>query len=126
VFASFGSFLSALVATAFLGLGAGALAAPLELAKNYGLPVDDATGIAYVRGLGMRDAVLGLIVVVFLARRERAALASTIGLSALVGASDFTLVATTRGAEAPKASLAIHGIGTIGLLAIWAILRAEA
>jgi len=117
-----GSLAAALAATSFLALGAGSLVAPRALAQNYGLPIDDATGVAYVRALGMRDAVLGLVLLTFLLRRDSAALATSVGLSSLVGASDFAIVATRRGGQAPL-SLAIHGTGTLGLLAIWAMLR---
>ncbi|MBD5635093.1 MAG: hypothetical protein IAI49_11505 [Candidatus Eremiobacteraeota bacterium] len=56
-------------------------------------------------------------------RRERSALATTVALCALVGASDFGLVATRRGRAAPL-SLAIHASGTVGLLGIAALVRA--
>ena len=124
MFRLLGSLGATLVAISFLGLGAGSLAAPHALAENYGLPVEDETGIAYVRAVGMRDAVLGLVLLAFLVRREREPLAIVVGLSALVGASDFTIVGTRRGAAAPR-SLAIHGTGTIGLIGIWALLRAQ-
>ncbi len=123
-FRSVGPFLAGCVAASFLGLGAGALFAPHALAENYGLPVDDATGFGYVRALGARDAILGLLTIAFLVQRNRRALATTIGLSALVGASDFAIIASTRGTAVPL-SLAIHGTGTIGLLGIWALLRAQ-
>jgi hypothetical protein len=114
--------LSVLVAASFLGLGAGSIAAPHALADNYGIPVGDATGVAYLRAVGMRDAVLGLVILAYVVRGNRDALAVAIALSALVGASDFTIVALNRGGAAP-ASLAIHGTGTLGLLAVWALLR---
>jgi hypothetical protein len=117
-----GSLAAALAAASFLALGAGSLVAPQALAENYGLPIDDATGTAYVRALGMRDAVLGLVLLTFLVRGDRRALATSVALSSLVGASDFAIVATRRGGQAPL-SLAIHGTGTLGLLAIWAMLR---
>ncbi len=117
-----GSTLSTLVALAFVGLGAGSFVAPHALAKNYGLPISDATGVAYVRALGMRDLVLGLLVGAFLvARVPRGVLGITIALCALVGAGDFTLVATTSGAN--RKGLPIHGAGTAGLIVIWAFLR---
>lgn len=119
----FGSILSALVAASFLGLGAGAAVAPRALSETYGLPVDDATGIAYVRALGARDAILGLLIVAFLIREERAALGATIALSSLVGATDFVVVAGRRGTAAPT-SLGIHASGTFGLLAVAALVRA--
>ncbi len=119
----FGSILSALAAASFLGLGAGALGAPRALSESYGLPVEDAKGIAFIRALGARDAVLGLLIVAFLIRKDREALETTIALSSLVGASDFVIVAGNRGTSAP-ASLAIHGTGTLGLLAVAALIRA--
>jgi len=122
-FRSVGPVLAGCVAASFLGLGAGALFAPRALAENYGLPVDEPKGIGYVRALGARDAILGLLTVAFLVQRDHRALATTVGLSALVGASDFAVIASTRGTEAPL-SLAIHGTGTVGLLGIWALLRA--
>jgi hypothetical protein len=117
-----GYILSAFVAASFLGLGAGSLVAPRALAENYGIPADGAAALAYVRSVGMRDAVLGLVVLAFLVRRERGALATCLALSSLVGASDFAIVAANRGRAAP-ASLAIHGTGTLGLLAICLLIR---
>ena len=118
-----GSTLSALVALAFAGLGAGSFVAPRTLASNYGLPVSTPTGVGYVRALGVRDLVLGLLIGAFLvARVPRSVLGVTVALSALVGAGDFTLVATTPGAN--RKSLPIHAAGTAGLLSIWALLRA--
>ena len=77
-----GSALSALVALAFIALGIGSYVAPKSLAENYGLPVSSATEIAYLRALGTRDLVLGLLVAKFLlAAESRAALRSTIRCS---------------------------------------------
>jgi hypothetical protein len=118
-----GNLGAALVSAAFLGLGAGSVADPRALARNYGIPVDDAASIAYVRATGMRDALLGLLIFEFLRRGDRRALATTIGFSSFAGASDFTLVATSRGAAAPL-SLGIHAGGTLGLVALWAVVRA--
>jgi hypothetical protein len=114
--------LAPLVAGAFLGLGAGALVAPRALSRNFGLPVDDTAGFAYVGSLGARDAVLGLLILTFWYTENRAALEATLGISALAGASDFVLVSRARGAAAAP-NLLLHGGGTIGLLAIWALLR---
>jgi hypothetical protein len=118
-----GSALSVCAALAFLGVGSGAVAAPRALAQNYGIAVDGADQIAYVRAVGARDAILGLLILAFLARRERGPLAVTLALSAIAGASDFSLVAAARGRSAPL-SLAIHGSGTVGLLAIAGFVRA--
>ena len=117
-----GSIFSALVALAFLTLGAGAYAAPEKLSENYGLPTQDPIAHGYIRGLGARDAVLGLLILTFLIAKSRGALGATVALSALVGASDFAIVYAARGTAA-KSSLAIHGIGTVGLLAVWGLIR---
>jgi len=118
-----GSTLSVCATLAFLGLGAGALAAPRALADNYGIAIEGPDQIAYLRAVGARDAVIGLMIAAFLARRERGPLAVALALSSLVGASDFALVAAARGRAAPL-SLAIHGGGTLGLLVIAALVRA--
>ncbi len=118
-----GSVLSALAALSFLGLGAGSLMAPGTLAENYGLPVRDETAFAFVRAVGARDAVLGLIVLTFLFSKARGPLGATVALAALIGASDFAIVYTTRGLAAKK-NLAIHGLGTVGSLAVWSLVRA--
>ncbi|GAC1545975.1 MAG: hypothetical protein NVS3B16_16040 [Vulcanimicrobiaceae bacterium] len=119
----FGSLFSALAALSFLSLAAGAFVAPTALAENYGLPVENDAARAYVRALGARDGVLGLLVITFLIAKARRPLGATVGLSALVGASDFAIVYTTRGLDAKK-NLAIHGVGTVGLLAVWGLVRA--
>lgn len=118
-----GSVLSALAALSFLGLGAGSFVAPRALAENYGVPAPDETSFAYVRALGARDAVLGLIVLRFLMAKARGPLGATLALSALVGASDFAIVYASRGLVA-KNNLAIHGAGTVGLLTLSGLVRA--
>lgn len=120
-----GSALCALVALGFVSLGIGSYVAPAALAQNYGLPVSNATEVAYLRGLGTRDLVLGVLVAKFLTSDEsRPALRSAIAVSALVAASDFAVVLGVQGVTAKK-SLAIHGGGLLGLLAIRALLACE-
>ena len=119
-----GSVLSACAALAFVALGAGSFAAPEALAQNYGIALEGEGSTAYLRAIGARDAVLGLLIAAFLARRERAGLAVVVAFSALAGASDFGLVASLRGRSATP-SLLLHGTGTVGLLAVAALVRAE-
>lgn len=119
----FGLAISALAALSFLGIGAGAAFAPKALSVNYGIPVDDPAGFAYIRALGARDAVLGAIVLALMATRDHEALAVTLGLGALVGAADFSVVCGERGLAA-RQSLAIHGAGTLGLIAAALLVRA--
>ena len=120
-----GSALCALVALAFISLGVGSYVAPGALAENYGLPVSNATEVAYLRAVGTRDLVLGLLVAKFLLSDDsRPALRTTIAVSVLVAASDFSVVLGARGFEAKK-SLAIHGSGVGGLMFIRALLASE-
>ena len=120
-----GPTLSALVALAFIALGIGSYVAPRALAENYGLPISSATEIAYLRALGTRDLVLGLLVGRFLATAEsRAALRATVAVSAIVAAGDFSAVFGVRGGNA-KTALAIHGSGIAGLLLVLALLARD-
>ncbi len=121
-----GSALCALVAFAFVLLGIGSYVAPQALADNYGLPVSTPTETAYLRALGTRDFVLGLLIVLFLRRGDlRPALRATIGVSVLVAAGDLAAVASVRGRSAPRVSLAIHATGMVGLLCIAKLLERE-
>jgi len=115
-----GTLLPALVSATLLAMAGGTVFSPAKLAKNYGLPVDEATAIAYLRAVGARDGVLGLLLVWFLIRRSRSALTATVGFCTLVGLADFTLVRAAH-PEARK-SLTIHGGGTIGLILLWLFL----
>jgi hypothetical protein len=118
------SLFPALAAFAFLSIGAGAALAPEALATNFGIPIDDDAGRVYVRSLGARDAVVGILIGAFLASRNRPALATTLGVSALLGVSDFALVMRARGTGA-TGSLAIHAVGTIGLLLASALVATD-
>ena len=111
-----GSFVSTLVALAFLGLGAGAALAPADASRGYGVPAAASSEFAYVRAVGARDAVLGLLVFWFLVTGARGPLRATLAVSALVGASDFAIVLGTRGVAA-RGNLLVHAGGTLGLLA---------
>jgi hypothetical protein len=107
-----GRALAALTALAFAGIGLGALAAPRSSSRGYGLPADDVTSLAYVRALGARDLVLGLVLLSL--RRERRHFARSVGLCALVAAADLLIVANGRGLGAGK-SLLIHTLGAAWL-----------
>ena len=118
------SLFPSLVALAFAGIGVGAAIAPEALAGNFGIPIDDDAGRAYVRGLGARDAVIGILIAIFLASRNRSALATTLFVSSLLGASDFAIVLRARGGDA-AGSLAIHASGTLALLVVGALVATD-
>jgi hypothetical protein len=117
-----GLSLARLVALAFCALGVGALFAPKPSSRGYGLPSDDPTALALIRAMGARDLALGLVVAALARKESRAGLTSTIAVSALVAAADFSLVVPNETVEAQRA-LVLHGSGVAGLLFIWALLR---
>jgi Domain of unknown function (DUF4267) len=53
--------LSTLAAIGLVAIGLVALLSPRRLARSYGVEVNDAAGIVWVRATGARDIVLGLI-----------------------------------------------------------------
>lgn len=115
---------ASLVACGFVSLAFGSLLAPEALAETYGLPLEHPSGSSYLRAVGMRDLALGGLLFATLARGDRRAVAALLGWSAFVGATDFAIVAAARGREADR-SLAIHGIGTIGLVVLTALVRGD-
>ncbi len=82
-------------ALAFLGIGAGAVLAPRFSAGQYGLPGTDPTALAFVRATGVRDALLGGLILASLG--DRAALRRTLAWSSLVGLADAGIVLARRG-----------------------------
>jgi len=117
-----GTVLSAVAALALVGLGAGALVAPERSAQTYGIASLERDVLAYVRGLGVRDLVLGALAALLLIAGKRNALAALFALAALAGLADFLIVWRARGA-ASRDSLRTHALGTFGLLVLAAILR---
>jgi hypothetical protein len=114
------SSLAWLAALSFIFVGVGAAFAPEALAENFGIPIEDDVARAYVRGVGSRDAILGILIATFLVTRNYRALATTLGVGALAGVTDFATVIAERGSAA-AGSLAIHAAGTAGLLAASAL-----
>jgi hypothetical protein len=108
-----------LAAVAFIAIGLGALVAPGLSSRQYGLAIVETHALGFVRALGIRDLGIGLIVAALLLGGMREALVWTLGLSALVGAGDFAIVVSARGAN--QRALWIHGGGTVALLAAAAL-----
>ncbi len=118
-----GILLGRFVAFGLLAIGAGAALAPGASARGYGIPSDDPATLAYVRGLGVRDIALGLILGSLAFPESRPALASAVGASALVAAADFSLVSRFGDRTLPLPRL-VHGAGTVALIGLWFALRA--
>ncbi len=106
---------------ALIALGAGALAAPVALARGYGIEADGATALAYVRAAGVRDLLFGLTLDGLVYLHAEAALVLAVVLCILVALGDLTIVFTARRAAAPM-SLATHAGGAAGFAVIWFLL----
>lgn len=117
-----GLTLAVLGALAFLAIGVAALVAPKTSSEQYGLPSSDPYALAFVRALGARDVVLGLIVVIFVVGGSRGAAGAVLAVCVLVALADGLLVYRERGTAAMK-SLITHGVGGVALLVAWAALR---
>ena len=124
-----GSILSALVILSLVAIGLGAIAAPQRAWAQYGIVLDDPRALAFVRAMGVRDAVIAGLLALMALERARSALAWGIALAALIALTDFLVVRVDRravaaGAARMDATLALHAGGAIGLLLTAAALLA--
>lgn len=118
-----GMMLCGVAALSLLGIGTGAIVAPAFSSGQYGIVVADARAHAYLRAMGARDLVLGIVLALLMALGSSALLAASVAACALVAIVDFAVVfADHRPAAAPTGvprglSLTMHAGGAIGLLA---------
>ncbi len=117
-----GSALAGVCGVAFFAIGVGALLAPGISSVQYGLPATDRAALALVRAIGARDVVLGIIVLLLLARRNRGALELVLAASILAAAGDAAAVSSGRDDAGPR-QLAVHFSGAAGLFAAWQLVR---
>jgi hypothetical protein len=117
-----GSIVAGMGGFAFFALGIGALVAPGIASAQYGLPVTDRTALALVRAVGARDLVLGIIVLLLLAARNRSALELVLGVSTLAAVGDAVAVSSGRSDAGPE-QLGVHVGGAAALLLAWQLVR---
>ena len=92
------TWIAALAALAFLGLGLRALLAPTAAAASFGVPLASGDGLAFVRAFGARNIGLSLVALALIALDKRRGLAAVFCAAALIAALDFSIVATRAGA----------------------------
>jgi hypothetical protein len=114
--------LAAAVAAAIFAVGLTAVASPRFASVQYGIRTVDPAALAAFRAAGARDIVLGLLIAWFAWTQAREALAVTILFASLFAAADFLIVLRARTYK--RRNLALHGFGALGLIVVWAALRA--
>ncbi len=108
-----GLAVTALVALGLIGLGVGALAAPRASAAQYGIVPDDSRALAFIRAMGVRDLVIGALLLLLAGAGRRELLAWGMVASAAIAVVDFWVVSA---AGARTAARVLHAGGAIGLL----------
>lgn len=122
--------LVALAASGLVAVGAGALVAPRPSASQYGIVVEDPRALAFVRAMGIRDLVIGVLLGLLAWSRSRELVAWALYAIALIAVLDFVVVtidrpaAGARGATRGIPSRVLHAAGAIGLGLAGAVLHA--
>jgi hypothetical protein len=112
--------LTGLGAVAVLGIGAAAWRWPRKSTFTYGIPMDDANTLAYVRAVAARDLVMGAFVLWAAVAGDRKAMEVGLLACIIAPAADLYL-ARERSGNIPQ--LAIHGAGVVGILVTWVLVR---
>jgi len=110
-----GLTITALVALGLFGIGIGALVAPRASSAQYGIVLDDARALAFIRAMGARDLVIGLLLLLLLLAcgERRELLAFGMAASAVIALVDFVVVSAAGGRIASRV---LHAGGAIGLV----------
>jgi hypothetical protein len=111
-----GLALAWLIALGLIGIGVGALAAPRAASRQYGIAVDEPRALALIRAMGVRDLVLGALVLLLAAAGRRDLLALGIAISALVALLDFAVVAAEPASR--RSARLLHAGGGLAVLLV--------
>jgi hypothetical protein len=120
--------LSALIIVSLLLLGLGVLVAPGRSSEQYGIVLDEPRAFAFLRAMGVRDAVIGALLALMALAREREMLGWGILVTAAIAVADFLVVTADRRITGttgrPDAARLLHAGGAVGLLVTAAALLA--
>jgi hypothetical protein len=130
VAAMIGWILVALAASGLVAVGVGALVAPRASASQYGIVVDDPRALAFIRAMGIRDLVIGVLLALLASSRSRELVAWALYATTLIALIDFAVVTidrrTTVVRDEPRGipSRVLHAAGAIGLGLAGVVLQA--
>jgi hypothetical protein len=119
--------LSALIVVSLLALGFGVLVAPRRSSEQYGIVLDDPRALAFLRAMGVRDAVIGGLLALMALAGARDLLAWGIVVTTSIAVADYLLVTADRrltGSRGTDAARLLHAGGAVGLLLTAAALLA--
>lgn len=111
------------VCAGLLGLGTAACWRPALASRAYGVAVEGAEALAWVRATGLRDVALGAILAPFLWNHADRSAGVVLGVTGALAVFDLVNAASRR---APWPALAFHGGGAVSLVCagIWMLARA--
>ena len=113
--------LSALIVVSLLSLGVGVLVAPRKSSEQYGIVLDDPRALAFLRAMGVRDAVIGGLLALMALGGARDMLGWGIAVTAAIAVADYVLVTADRRLTGYRgtgldAARLLHAGGAAGLL----------
>src|SRR6185369_11844831 len=88
--------LSALIVVSLLSLGLGVLVAPRRSSEQYGIVLDDPRAFAFLRAMGVRDAVIGGLLALMALAGAREMLGWGLCVTAAIAVADFLFVTADR------------------------------
>jgi hypothetical protein len=122
-----GQYLSAIVAASLVAMGVGAMIAPRMFGAQYGIELDDPRALAFLRAMGARDLVIGMLLALLLGAHTRILLGWAMCAIVPVAAIDLLIVTSDRratGARGVGRAPLLHAAGALGLLLTAVVLRA--
>ena len=108
-----GLLLTGFVALSLIGIGCFALIAPGASAAQYGIRTDETRAHAFLHAMGIRDLVIGVLLLLLVGAGQPELLALGMAAAAAIAVLDYVVVRRdgTRGR-----ALLLHGGGAAGLL----------
>ena len=108
-------FFPAALGVALIAVGSGAALTPSFSATMFGIPAGDEAARAYMRAAGVRDAVLGAIILG--TRDDPRALRRILGWTSLIALADALALLAARGPR-PQHAAHLGGFAALALAAL--------
>lgn len=123
-----GWILSAVVILSLLAIGLAGMVAPRRSSEQYGIALDDPRALAFIRAMGVRDAVIGGLLALMAFARARDMLGWGMCVTASIALVDLLVVTADRrisgsatGSRLDAVRL-LHAGGAVGLLVAASVL----